>query len=50
VLDEVDDEDSDLDDFDKEEDAPGVTDEQRALLASFETAHRDQAGRQLMVV
>jgi hypothetical protein len=43
VLVEVDEEDSD--DFDEDEDALGVTDEQRALLASFESARRDQAGR-----
>jgi hypothetical protein len=47
VLVEVDEEDSD--NFDEDEDALGVTDEQRALLASFESARRDQAGRQLMV-
>jgi hypothetical protein len=30
--------------FDSEEDAPGTTDEQCALLASFKTVRRDQAG------
>jgi hypothetical protein len=49
VLDEVDDEDSDdFDDFDEKEDVPGITDKHRALLASLETARRDQTGQQLM--
>jgi hypothetical protein len=50
VTDAMLDEDSDdFVDFDGEEDAPGVNGEQRALLALFETTHRDQASWQLMV-
>jgi hypothetical protein len=43
---EVDNEDSD--DFDDDVDAPGITNEQRVLFASFESARRDLAGGQLM--
>jgi hypothetical protein len=54
VLDEVDDDESDdfadFDDFDEEEDAPDVTEEQRALVALFETARCDRAGQQLMAM
>jgi hypothetical protein len=51
VLDKVDnDESNDFVDFDDEDDAPDVTEEQRALVASFETARRDRAGQQLMAV
>jgi hypothetical protein len=46
MLDEVDDKDSDnFANFNNEEDAPGVTDEQQVLLAFFETACRDHVGR-----
>jgi hypothetical protein len=42
VLDEVhDDESDDFADFDNDEDAPDPADEQRALMAMFETARRD---------
>jgi Zn-dependent M32 family carboxypeptidase len=46
MLDEVNNEDSD--DFDDDKNAPEVTDEQHALLASFESACRDPAGQHLM--
>jgi hypothetical protein len=39
VLDEVDDD--ELDDFDDEEDTLDVTEEQRSLVASFETTRHD---------
>jgi hypothetical protein len=38
----------DFGNFNDEKDALGVTDEQRALLESLETAHRDEAPRKLM--
>jgi hypothetical protein len=40
------DESNDFTDFDDAEDAPGPVDEQRALMASFETARRGRAGQQ----
>jgi hypothetical protein len=41
----LDDEESDnFADFDDDEEALGVTDEQRAMLASFVTVRRDQGG------
>jgi hypothetical protein len=44
VLDEVDDDKSnDFADSDNEEDTPGVIVEQQAIMALFETAHRDRA-------
>jgi hypothetical protein len=46
MLDEVNNEDSN--DFDDDKNAPEVTDEQHALLASFESACRDPAGQHLM--
>jgi hypothetical protein len=51
VLDEVDDDDEsdDLADFD-EEDAMDVSEEQRALVASFETTRRARAAQQLMAL
>jgi hypothetical protein len=49
VLNEVDDDESDdFADFDEEEDAPDVTEEQWALVALSETIRRDRAGQQLM--
>jgi hypothetical protein len=46
VLDEVDnDESDDFTEFDDEEDASDVSKEQRALVASFETARRDRAAQ-----
>jgi hypothetical protein len=39
-----------LDKVDDEEDAPDVTEEQWALMASFETAGYDRAGQHLMGV
>jgi hypothetical protein len=49
TLEEYDDDGSDdFGNFNDEKDALGVTDEQRALLESFETARRDEAPRRLM--
>jgi hypothetical protein len=44
VLYKVDDDESDdFADFDEEEDTPDVTEDQRAIVALFKTAHRDRA-------
>jgi hypothetical protein len=43
-----DDESDDFADFDDNEDAPDLADEQRALMASFKTARRDRAFQQFM--
>jgi hypothetical protein len=49
TLEEYDDDGSDdFGNFNDEKDALGVTDEQRALLESLETARRDEAPRLLM--
>jgi hypothetical protein len=49
TLEESDDDGSDdFGNFNDEKDALGVTDEQRALLESLETARRDEAPRWLM--
>jgi hypothetical protein len=49
TLEEYDDDGSDdFGNFNDEKDALGVTDEQRALLESFETTRRDEAPRRLM--
>jgi hypothetical protein len=49
VLNEVDnDESDDFADFADKEDAPDISEEQQALVALFETAHRDRAAQQLM--
>jgi hypothetical protein len=51
VLDEVDDNESDdFTDFDDDKDAPKPSDEQRALMASFEKACRDRARQRLIAV
>jgi hypothetical protein len=50
MLNKFDDEESvDLSNFEDDEAAPGVTDEQWALLTLFESARRDQDGHQLTV-
>jgi hypothetical protein len=48
-LDEVDDDDGDFTNLPNDGDAEEAAAEQRALFASFETKHRDEAARQFMV-